>query len=89
MALHDDVAEEIAGATLLRGLTAEYLLHRRCVMKPGDAVLVHAAAGGMGVILSQCARAPGALLIGTVGTEVKKPIALAHGCHHVIDYRRA
>ncbi|RZI68624.1 MAG: quinone oxidoreductase [Variovorax sp.] len=87
IALPDDVSEEVAGATLLRGLTAEYLLRRLYVVKPGDAVLVHAAAGGMGVILSQWARALGAVVIGTVGSDAKKPIALAHGCHHVIDYR--
>ena len=82
------ITEEMAGATLLRGLTAEYLLHRLYVVQPGDAVLVHAAAGGMGVILSQWARALGATVIGTVGSPEKQAIALAHGCHHVIDYRR-
>lgn len=87
IALPDHISEEIAGATLLRGLTAEYLLRRLFVVKPGDAVLVHAAAGGMGVILSQWARALGATVIGTVGSESKKTIAMAHGCHHVIDYR--
>jgi NADPH2:quinone reductase len=81
------VSEEVAGATLLRGLTAEYLLRRLHVVQPGEAVLVHAAAGGMGVILSQWARALGAIVIGTVGSEAKKAVALAHGCHHVIDYR--
>lgn len=82
------ISEEVAGATLLRGLTAEYLLRRLYAVKPGDAVLVHAAAGGMGVILSQWARALGATVIGTVGTEAKMDVARAHGCHHVIDYRR-
>jgi NADPH:quinone reductase len=86
--LPEGISEEVAGATLLRGLTAEYLLHRLYAVQPGDAVLVHAAAGGMGVILSQWARALGATVIGTVGSEVKKEVALAHGCHHVIDYRR-
>ena len=56
-------------------------------MKPGDAILVHAAAGGMGVILSQWARALGAIVIGTVGSDEKAAVALAHGCHHVINYR--
>jgi NADPH2:quinone reductase len=82
------VSEEVAGATLLRGLTAEYLLRRLYRVKPGEAVLVHAAAGGMGVILSQWARALGATVIGTVGSEAKMATARAHGCHHVIDYRR-
>ena len=88
IALPEGISEEIAGATLLRGLTAEYLVRRLFVVKPGDAVLVHAAAGGMGVILSQWARALGATVIGTVGSEAKMSIATAHGCHHVIDYRR-
>ena len=88
IALPGGISEEIAGATLLRGLTAEYLVRRLFVVKPGDAVLVHAAAGGMGVILSQWARALGATVIGTVGTEAKMDIATANGCHHVIDYRR-
>lgn len=87
IALPADIPEEIAGATLLRGLTAEYLVRRLYVVKPGDAVLVHAAAGGMGVILSQWARALGATVIGTVGSEAKMAIARDHGCHHVINYR--
>lgn len=82
------ISEEAAGANLLRGLTAEYLLRRLYVVEPGDAVLVHAAAGGMGLILSQWARALGATVIGTVGSPEKAAIALSHGCHHVIDYRR-
>ncbi|KIQ31765.1 quinone oxidoreductase [Variovorax paradoxus] len=81
------ISEEVAGATLLRGLTAEYLLRRLHPVKPGEAVLVHAAAGGMGVILSQWARALGATVIGTVGSAAKMATARAHGCHHVIDYR--
>ena len=87
IALPDHISEEIAGATLLRGLTAEYLLRRLYVVQPGDAVLIHAAAGGMGVILSQWARALGATVIGTVGADAKIATALAHGCHHVINYR--
>ena len=85
--LPEEVSPEIAGATMLRGLTAEYLLRRLYVVKPGDAVLVHAAAGGMGVILSQWARALGATVIGTVGSDAKAGTALEHGCHHVINYR--
>lgn len=87
IALPPAISQEVAGATMLRGLTAEYLLRRLYVVKPGDPVLIHAAAGGMGVILSQWARALGASVIGTVGSAAKVPIALAHGCHHVIDYR--
>jgi NADPH2:quinone reductase len=85
--LPDDFSQEMAGANLLRGLTAEYLLRRLYVVKPGDTVLVHAAAGGMGVILSQWAHALGATVIGTVGSHAKGAVALAHGCDHVINYR--
>lgn len=88
VALPDDISAEAAGANLLRGLTAEYLLRRLHVVQPGETVLVHAAAGGMGVLLSQWARALGATVIGTVGSAAKAEVALAHGCHHVIDYRR-
>jgi NADPH2:quinone reductase len=87
IALPPGVSSDVAGATLLRGLTAEYLLRRLHVVVPGEAVLVHAAAGGMGVILSQWARSLGATVIGTVGSDAKKDVALAHGCHHVINYR--
>jgi len=85
--LPDGLTLETAAATLLRGMTAEYLLHRLFTVKPGDVILVHAAAGGMGQILSAWGRALGATVIGTVGSPAKRAIALAHGCHHVIDYR--
>lgn len=88
MPLPEGFSQEMAGANMLRGLTAEYLLRRLYAVEPGDAVLVHAAAGGMGVILSQWARALGATVIGTVGSPEKAAVAQAHGCHHVIDYRR-
>ncbi len=88
IALPAGISEEAAGANLLRGLTAQYLLRRLYVVQPGQAVLVHAAAGGMGLILSQWARALGATVIGTVGSAQKAAVARAHGCHHVIDYRR-
>jgi len=86
--LPEGLTPETAAATLLRGMTAEYLLHRLYAVKPGDRLLVHAAAGGMGQILSAWGRALGAEVIGTVGSAAKQAIALAHGCHHVIDYRR-
>jgi NADPH2:quinone reductase len=87
-ALHlpDGLTLETAAATLLRGMTAEYLLHRLYTVKPGDAILVHAAAGGMGQILCAWARALGATVIGTVGSQAKLAVALANGCHHVLDY---
>lgn len=85
--LPPSITEEVAGATLLRGLTAEYLLRRLYQVRPGDVVLVHAAAGGMGVLLSQWAHALGATVIGTVGSEAKRAVALRNGCDHVINYR--
>ncbi|CAN5747480.1 quinone oxidoreductase [soil metagenome] len=85
--LPEGLTLETAAATLLRGMTAEYLLHRLYAVQPGDVILVHAAAGGMGQILSAWGRALGAIVIGTVGSQAKRAIALAHGCHHVINYR--
>src|SRR5690606_38533907 len=82
------LTDELAAAFLLRGLTAEYLLHRLYEVRPGDPVLVHAAAGGMGEVLCQWARALGAQVIGTVGSAEKVDIATQHGCHAVIEYRR-
>lgn len=82
------IAEDVAAAMLLRGLTAEYLVRRLYRVKPGDQVLVHAAAGGMGLILGQWARALGARVIGTVGSDAKVAIARDHGCDEVIVYSR-
>ncbi|WP_298932832.1 quinone oxidoreductase [uncultured Ramlibacter sp.] len=86
--LPEGLTLETAAASLLRGMTAEYLLHRLYTVKPGDTILVHAAAGGMGQILCAWGRALGATVIGTVGSEAKRKVALEHGCHHVIDYRQ-
>jgi NADPH2:quinone reductase len=86
--LPQDVSVEAAAAGLLRGLTAQYLLRRLFVIAPGARMLVHAAAGGMGAILSQWGRALGARVAGTVGSTQKAAIALAHGCDCVIDYSR-
>lgn len=80
----DDVT---AAAALLKGMTAEYLLHRTIKIAPGQTILVHAAAGGVGQILCQWANALGATVIGTVGSSEKAEIAAAKGCHHVINYR--
>jgi len=85
--LPEGLSLESAAATLLRGMTAEYLLHRLFQVKAGQSILVHAAAGGMGQILSAWGRALGAEVIGTVGSAAKREVALEHGCHHVIDYR--
>jgi NADPH:quinone reductase-like Zn-dependent oxidoreductase len=82
------VSEEAAAALMLKGMTAEYLLHRAHRVRPGDAVLVHAAAGGVGLLLCQWARALGARVIGTVSSEAKAELARAHGCEHPIVTRR-
>ncbi|TSH95118.1 quinone oxidoreductase [Verticiella sediminum] len=87
VALPDSVDAQAAAGFLLRGLTAEYLLHRLYAVRPGDAVLVHAAAGGMGQMLCPWARALGAHVIGTVGSVAKRERAQANGCHEVIVYR--
>jgi NADPH:quinone reductase-like Zn-dependent oxidoreductase len=85
--LSDDVSEEVAAALMLKGMTAEYLLHRTHRVRPGDAVLVHAAAGGVGLLLCQWARALGARVVGTVSSEAKAELARAHGCEHPIVTR--
>jgi NADPH:quinone reductase-like Zn-dependent oxidoreductase len=78
------VDDETAAASLLKGLTAEYLLHRLHPLRPGETVLVHAAAGGLGTIVAQWARALGATVIGTVSSDDKAAQARAQGCDHVV-----
>jgi NADPH:quinone reductase-like Zn-dependent oxidoreductase len=78
--LPEDISEETAAAVMLKGMTAEYLLHRTHRVRPGDAVLVHAAAGGVGLFLCQWAKALGARVIGTVSSEDKAQLAAANGC---------
>ncbi len=78
--------KEIAG-NFLRGMTAQYLLRQTYRVQPGDTILVHTAAGGMGTILSQWASGIGATVIGTVGSDDKKEIATACGCADVINSR--
>ena len=85
--LPDHVGEETAAALLLKGMTAEYLLHRSHRVRPGDTVLVHAAAGGVGLLLCQWGRALGARVIGTVSSEAKAELARANGCEHPIVTR--
>ena len=82
--LPDSIPFETAGAMMLQGLTAQYLLRRTYKLQAGETILVHAAAGGVGLILVQWAKALGATVIGTVGTEAKAELARAHGCDHVI-----
>ncbi|MEJ2061555.1 MAG: quinone oxidoreductase [Gammaproteobacteria bacterium] len=86
--LPEGIDDRSAACLMLKGMTAQYLLHRTYAVQPGDTVLVHAAAGGVGTLLSQWARHRGAVVIGTAGSEEKAAIAHAHGCHHVIQYRR-
>jgi NADPH:quinone reductase-like Zn-dependent oxidoreductase len=80
----DAIDDDSAAAVLLKGLTAEYLLHRLHPLKAGESVLVHAAAGGLGVLVAQWARALGATVIGTVSSQEKARDAREAGCHHVI-----
>jgi NADPH2:quinone reductase len=83
----DSVNYEQAAAMMLKGLTAQYLLRRTYRVEKGNTILVHAAAGGVGLILSQWGNALGATVIGTVGGEDKAKIAKANGVHHTILYR--
>ena len=77
------------GATMmLQGMTAQYLLRRTCPVQAGDTILIHAAAGGVGLIVCQWARALGATVIGTVSSDEKAVLAKAHGCDHTIIYTR-
>jgi NADPH2:quinone reductase len=79
---------ETAAAMMLKGMTAEYLLRRTFVVKAGDTILVHAAAGGVGLMLCQWAKALGARVLGTVGNEAKAALAKAYGCDVPILYTR-
>lgn len=86
--LPETLSFETGAAMMLQGLTAQYLLRRTYRVQPGDTVLIHAAAGGVGLIACQWARALGATVIGTVGSEAKAALAQAHGCDHTIIYTR-
>ncbi len=86
--LPDGISEEIAAAIMLKGMTSRYLLRRTYNVKAGDTILVHAAAGGVGLIMCQWAKHLGATVIGTVGSDEKAALAKAHGCDHPIVYTR-
>jgi NADPH:quinone reductase len=86
--LPDGIDDRQAAAMMLQGMTAQYLLRRTYRVQPGDPVLVHAAAGGVGSILCQWANHLGAVVIGTVGSDEKVAVAKANGCHHTIIYTR-
>ncbi len=80
------ISEQHIAAGFLRAMTVEYLLNRTYKCKAGDTILFHAAAGGVGLIACQWAKALGVTMIGTVGSEEKRKLALDHGCTHVINY---
>ncbi len=85
--LPDAISYQQAAGMMLKGMTAEYLLKRTFKVGKGMNVLMHAAAGGVGLILCQWANALGATVIGTVGSKEKAELAKANGCHHTILYR--
>jgi len=85
--LPPEIDERRAAAMMLKGMTAQYLIHSTYAVKPGDHVLFHAAAGGVGSIACQWLNSLGAIVIGTVGSAEKAVIAHARGCAHTINYR--
>jgi NADPH2:quinone reductase len=86
--LPDAIPSEQAAAAMLQGMTVHMLLRRVYPVKAGDTILIHAAAGGVGLIACQWAKALGATVIGTVGNDEKAALARAHGCDHPIVYTR-
>src|SRR5688572_6883373 len=82
------VDDKTAAAMMLKGMTTQYLIRRTYRVKKGDTILMHAAAGGVGLILCQWAKHLGATVIGTVGTDAKARLAKAHGCDHAIVYTK-
>jgi NADPH:quinone reductase len=85
--LPDQISYEQAAGMMLKGMTAQYLLHRAFKVQKGNTILVHAAAGGVGLILSQWGNALGATVIGTVGSKEKAELAKKNDCHQTILYR--
>ena len=84
--LPDGISDDQGAAMMLKGCTAQYLLRRTYRVEAGDTILIHAAAGGVGLIVCQWAKHLGATVIGTVGSPDKAALAKAHGCDHAIDY---
>jgi NADPH2:quinone reductase len=84
--LPDNIDDRTAASMMVRGMTARYLLHATYRVQAGDTIVVHAAAGGVGLILCQWAKHLGATVIGTVGSDDKAKVARAHGCDHVLSY---
>ena len=86
--LPDAISDQTAAAMMLQGMTVRYLIREVYPVKAGDTILIHAAAGGVGLILCQWANALGATVIGTVSSDEKAELAKANGCHHPIVYTR-
>jgi NADPH2:quinone reductase len=86
--LPEDIGDRQAASMMLRGLTVQYLFRRTFRLQPGQTILFHAAAGGVGLIACQWARALGVTMIGTVSSDAKAELARAHGCAHTIVYTR-
>jgi NADPH2:quinone reductase len=86
--LPDSVDDRTAAAMILKGMTAQYLLRRVYPVKAGDPVLIHAIAGGVGLIACQWAKCLGATVIGTVGSRAKAELAATYGCDHPLNYAR-
>ncbi len=86
--LPDSISDETAAACLLKGMTAQYLLKRTFKVEPGQTILFHSAAGGVGLIAGQWAKHLGATVIGTVGAEDKITLAKSHGYAHVLNLRK-
>lgn len=86
--LPGSISYDTAAAMMLQGLTVQYLLRRTCRLQGGETILFHAAAGGVGLIACQWARAIGVTMIGTVGSDEKAALAKAHGCVHTINYNK-
>ena len=86
--LPDGITDQQAAAMMLKGCTVQYLLRRIYPVSAGDTILLHAAAGGVGLIASQWAKHLGATVIGTVGSDEKAALAKAHGCAHTVVYTR-
>ena len=82
------ISDEVAAAMMLKGMTVQYLIRQIYKVKKGDTILVHAAAGGVGLILCQWAKSLGATVIGTVSSPAKAKLAKAHGCDYPIDYTK-
>ncbi len=89
VSLPESVSDEEAAAVIFKGMTAQYLLRKTYEVQPGDIVLIHAAAGGVGQIMAAWAKALGAFVIGTAGSPEKCAIAKAAGCDVAIDYSQA